>query len=76
MDYKDIVLRRVDDLIYYWSIEYRERAQYIHVLRSLRESLIKVGLYEIASLIPEKVKHDQCGPVIDKLCQARKNAEH
>lgn len=74
------------NIIYYKSIDDRPRAQYMHVLRNLREDAknllqefsentvldkeiieMKVFLKSILSIIPVKVKTEECESIINKL---------
>lgn len=93
MDDRELLRQRVSflffrgrNIIYYKSIDNRPRAQYMHVLRNLREDAkdllqefsdntvldkeiieMKVFLKSILSIIPVKVKTEECESIINKL---------
>lgn len=93
MDDRELLRQRVSflffrgrNIIYYKSIDDRPRAQYMHVLRNLREDAkdllqefsentvldkeiieMKVFLKSILSIIPVKVKTEECESIINKL---------
>lgn len=67
-----MILRRLADLVYYWTIDERPRKQYLHVIRSLRDDL-KEFIHEdkiykdLYYAIPPDIKQSEISDCIGKL---------
>lgn len=67
-----MILRRLTDLVYYWTIDDRPRKQYLHVLRSLRSDLKEFiqddKIYkDLYYAIPPEIKQSEIEGCIEKL---------
>lgn len=69
------LLRRLEDLVYYWELDERPRKQYIHVLRNLKDDLYNsleenVLFRKIYYLIPSDIKQDDIEKCIVSIKQS------